>query len=102
MDAGAGRIGERLGSGVEILAHCAGERGDGRAGDGAGDRADTLEIPRRRAREARLDDVDAEPLQLRRDRRFFMRLQRDAGRLLAVAQRRIEYLDPAGHEHVLS
>jgi hypothetical protein len=31
-----------------------------------------------------------------------MRLQRNAGRLLAVAQRRIEYLDPAGHEHVLS
>ena len=66
-------------------------------------RAHALEVAGRGAREAGLDDVDSEPLELLRDRRLLVRLQRDARRLLAVAQRRIEDRDPAtnGHEHFL-
>ena len=40
-----------------------------------------------------LDHVDAEPGELLRDLDLLLRVQRDAGRLLAVAQRRVEDLD---------
>jgi len=102
MDSRAARARERLARGVDVLALRARERGDGRGGDTRRDGADALEVARRRAREAGLDHVDAEALELRADLRLLVRLQRDARRLLAVAQRRIEDLDPAsGHEHVL-
>src|SRR5437868_650874 len=79
----------------------AGKSRDGGLVERGGDRADALEVAGGRAREARLDDVHAEPLELLRDGRLLVRLQSDARRLLAVAQRRIEDLDPAGHEHFL-
>ena len=40
-----------------------------------------------------LDDIDAQPRQLLRDRELFARSHSAAGRLLAVAQRRIENHD---------
>ena len=55
-----------------------------------------LEVARRRDREAGLDHVHAEPLELRRDLRLLVRLKRDAGRLLAVAKSGVEDRDPAG------
>ena len=68
----------------------AGEAGDHRALDLAGDRLDGLEVARRGDREAGLDDVDAEARELLRDLELLLRVERDAGRLLAVAQRRVE------------
>ena len=58
--------------------------------DLAGDRLNGLEVARRGDREAGLDDVDAEPRELVRDLELLGRVQRDARRLLAVAQRRVE------------
>ena len=63
---------------------------DHRALDLAGDRLDGLEVPGRGDREAGLDHVDAEPGELLGDLELLGRVQRDAGRLLAVAQRRVE------------
>ena len=99
VNAGAARVGESLGCGVDIGLHRADERGDGWAGDRARDGADAFEVAGGCAREPGLDHVHAEPLELQGDLRLVMRLQGDAGRLLTVAQRRIEDLDPAsGHE----
>ncbi len=49
-----------------------------------------LEVARRRRREAGLNYVDVEPLKLARDRNLLLDIHRAAGRLLAVAQRRVE------------
>ena len=59
-----------------------------------GDRLDGLEVAGRGDREAGLDHVDAEAGELLRDLDLLLRVQRDAGRLLAVAQGRIEDVDP--------
>ena len=56
--------------------------------------ADRLEVTRRGDREARFDDVDPEPRELVRDLELLPHVQRDAGRLLAVAQRGVEDDDP--------
>ena len=70
--------------------------------DGSRDGAHALEVSRRGPCEARLDDVHPEALELLGDLCLLVRLQDDAGRLLSVAQRRIEDMDPAsGHEHFL-
>ena len=55
-----------------------------------------LEVARRGDREAGLDDVDAEARELVGDLELLGRVQRDAGRLLAVAQRGVEDDDPVG------
>jgi hypothetical protein len=60
----------------------------------AGDRLDRLEVARRGDREPGLDHVDAQPRELVRDLELLDRVQRDAGRLLAVAQRGVEDDDP--------
>src|SRR5439155_23716620 len=91
----AARAGERLGRGVDVLRPRAGERGDGGPGDGGGHRARALEVAGRGGGEPSLDDVDTETLELLGDLRLLVRLQRDARRLLAVAQRRVEDGDPA-------
>jgi hypothetical protein len=57
--------------------------------------ARALEVTGRGARKSGLHDVDAEAFELLGDLRLLVRLQRDARRLLAVAQRRIEDRDPA-------
>src|SRR5439155_3393280 len=54
------------------------------------DRLDRLEVAGRADREAGLDDVHAEPSELVRDLELLRRVERDARRLLAVAQRRVE------------
>ena len=51
---------------------------------------DGLEVAGRRRREPGLDDVDAQALERAGDLQLLLDVQRDAGRLLAVAQRRIE------------
>ena len=102
VDARAAGARERLRGGIEVCQHGPCERGDGRPPDRPCDRADAFEIARGCAREPGLDDVHPEPLELLGDLRLLVRLQGDARRLLTVAQRRIEDLDPAsGHEHFL-
>ena len=64
-----------------------------RALDLARDRLDGLEVAGRGDREAGLDHVDAEARELLGDLDLLLRVQRDARRLLAVAQRRVEDVD---------
>ena len=78
VDPGAARIRERLAGRVEVVTDGSGEGGDGRRLDGGRHRARALEVTGRRAREAGLDDVDAEPLELLSDLRLLVGLQRDA------------------------
>ena len=54
--------------------------------DFAGDALHRRQIVRRRRREARLDNIDAQPRQLPRDLQLFGAAQGRAGALLAVAQ----------------
>ena len=56
---------------------------------------DAVEVARRRRREPCLDHIDAQPLEGQRDLDLLARAQRDARRLLAVSQGRIEDPDPA-------
>jgi hypothetical protein len=51
-----------------------------------------LEVALRRRREACLDDVDAELLELTRHHHLFLDVHRGAGRLLAVPKRGVEDL----------
>ena len=62
--------------------------------DLAGDRLDGLEVAGRGDREARLDHVHAQPRELLGDLHLLLPVERDARRLLAVAQRRVEDPDP--------
>ena len=73
--------------------------GEGRAGQAADDRArgppaamacDRLEVALAGDREAGLDDVDAEAGELLGDLELLAHVERDARRLLAVAQRGVE------------
>jgi hypothetical protein len=55
--------------------------------------SDSVPFAGRRDREAGLDDVDAQPVELAGDLDLLLRVQRDAGRLLAVPERRVEDTD---------
>ena len=66
---------------------------DDRAAHGLGDRLDRLEVAVGRDREAGLDDVDPEAGELLGDLQLLGDVERDAGRLLAVSQCRVEDLD---------
>ncbi len=63
-----------------------------RRADRVGDAGDGLGIAERGGGEAGLDHIDAELLQLARDDDLLLHVHRRAGRLLAVAQRRVEDL----------
>ena len=58
-----------------------------------GDRLDRREVAGRGDREAGLDDVDTQPRELVGDLQLLLDVERDARRLLAVAQRRVEDVD---------
>jgi len=66
------------------------QAGDHRSFDRARDLLHRLEIARRGDWKARLDHVHAQPRQLLGDLQLFLCVQRDAGRLLPVTQRRVE------------
>ncbi len=61
-----------------------------------GDLLHRLEVAGRGDREAGLDHVDPEPRQLVGDLHLLGGVQRDAGRLLAVPQGGVEYVDAVG------
>ena len=66
------------------------QAGDDRPAHGLGDRLDRLEVAVGRDREPGLDDVDAEARELLGDLELLGDVERDAGRLLAVSQGRVE------------
>src|SRR4029077_10366598 len=79
----------------------AGDRGDDGAVDLARDRRDVRELRVGRPREARLDHVHPHPLQGPRDLELRGAVKRDARRLLAVAQRRVEDQTSVSHVEAL-
>ena len=81
---------KRLGCALDVAGRRPRERGDHRPSYRARDLANGLELARRRDREPRLDDVDVETSELLRDLELLRLGERDARRLLAVAQGRVE------------
>ena len=92
MDAGAFGVADRLPRAVDVLEPRAREAGDDRAPHRLGDRLDGLEVTVGGDREAGFDDVDPEAGELLGDLQLFGDVERDAGRLLAVSQCRVEDL----------
>ncbi len=93
VDARSLRVAYSSGGGLHVGRLSSSEAGDDRAIDFAGDRLDRFEVAGRGDREAGFDDVDAEAGELVRDLELLAGVQRDAGRLLAVAQRGVEDAD---------
>jgi len=85
----------RVPADAHVLLDGAGQSGDTRAPDLAGDQGHRLEVALRGDRKAGLDDVDAHALELAGDLELLGLVHRRAGRLLAVAQRGVEDLDVA-------
>ena len=90
VDARALGVAHRLPRALDVGRVGAGQAGDDRSMDLAGDRLHGLEVAGRGDREAGLDDVDAQARELVGDLELLGRVERDARRLLAVAQRRVE------------
>ena len=86
-----------VGGAVDVARMSAREAGDHGAVDLAGDRPDGLEVTGRGGREAGLDHVHAQARELVRDLELLAGVQRDARRLLAVAQGGVEDDDSVVH-----
>jgi hypothetical protein len=91
MDARALGVADRVPGGLDVLLRRPRKAADDGSLDLPGDRLHGLEVAGRGDREARLDDVDAQPRELMRDLDLLLAVQGDARRLLAVTQRRVEY-----------
>ena len=94
VDARPSGILDRLPRTVDVTRVRAGQARHDRSFDLAGDRLDGLEVAGRRDRKARLDHVDAQARELMGDLELLGRVERDARRLLAVAQRGVEDQNP--------
>ena len=98
MDARARCDLERLGAHVDITLDGAREPGDDTLVTGKdGDILHGLEVTRARHGKARLDDINVEAQELTRDDELLLGVHARARRLLAVAQRGVEYGDLATH-----
>ena len=86
-------VAHRLPRPVHVLERGPGEPRDDRAAHGLGDRLDGFEVTVAGDREAGLDDVDPEARELVGDLELLADVQRDAGRLLAVPEGRVEDQD---------
>src|SRR3989304_3053416 len=91
VDARRRGVPDRLVARVDVALDGARQAGDARPAHFFGHRLHSLEVARRAGGKARLDYVDTEPLQLVGDLDFVVDVEGDAGRLLAVAQARLEY-----------
>ena len=83
---------DRVPGGVDVLEAGAREPADDRSVHLASYGLDGFEVARRGDREAGLDDVHAQARELLGDLQLLLLVERDPGRLLAVAQRRVEDL----------
>ena len=90
VDAGALRRAERLAGPLDVGGVAAREGGDHRAPDLPRDQLHRVRVVVGRDREARLDDVGAQRLDLAREPDLLVRVHGEAGRLLAVAQGGVE------------
>ena len=81
---------EGLGGAFDVAGGRPCECRDHRPAHGTRDLADGFELAGRRDGEPGLDDIDVEPRELLRDLELLGLGQRDARRLLAVAQGRVE------------
>src|SRR5205814_8582177 len=90
VDARALRVADGVPGRLDVLLAGPRQPADDRALDFARDRLHGLEVAGRGDREAGLDDVRAQPRELVRDLDLLHAVERDAGRLLAVAQGRVE------------
>ena len=93
MDPVALGVPHRLPGPVDVLEPGAGQAGDDRALHRLGDGLDRLEVAVAGDREPGLDDVDPEARELVGDLELLADVERDAGRLLAVPQGRVEDQD---------
>ena len=75
---------------LDVLGMTARQAANGGVGDLRCDGVDGFEVAIGRDRETRLDDIDAKGLELARDLELFGLCEGGAGRLLAVAQGRVE------------
>ena len=91
-----GRL-ERARRFLDVLRPAAGQRRDHRAPHLGRNLPRRFGIGRRRDREAGLDDVDAERVERPGQRQLGGHVHREAGRLLAVAERRVEDDDAGGY-----
>ena len=99
VDAAALRRGvQRLAGPVDVVAAAAGQRGDDGRRSSRGDRPHGLGVGLGGDREARFDHVHAERVELPGELQLLGHAQREPGRLLAVAQRRVEDGDAVCHE----
>ncbi len=100
VDAGAPRALQRLGGAGHVVGRRSRQgRDDRRVGLGAdavGDGSNPIEVTGGGDREAGFDNVDVQPRELLGDLQLLLGVQRDAGRLLAVAQGGVEDDDGAG------
>jgi hypothetical protein len=92
VDARPLRVLDRVPRGVDVLRVRAREPADDRPVHLARYRLDGLEVTRRGDREAGLDDVHPKPRKLVRDLQLLLPVERDPGRLLPVAESRVEDL----------
>jgi len=88
---------EGAGRGLDVLALGSAQRGHPAAAHLAGDGVHRLPFAVGGHREARLQHVDPQPLELAGQPQLLRPVHAAARRLLAVAQRRVEDLDPGRH-----
>src|SRR2546430_1558400 len=81
---------ERRGTSLHIFGPHPCEAADGGAGDLCGNGAHRLEVAWRRDWESPLDDVDAQLGKLAGDLQLVVDIERNTGRLLSVAERRVK------------
>ena len=93
MDAWPFGVPDRFPRAVDVLEARAREAGDDRAAYGLGDGLDGIEVTVGGDRETGLDHVDPEACELLGDLQLLGDVERDAGRLFAVSQGRVEDLD---------
>ena len=91
---------QRVAGALDVFRAAARERRDDRTPHGGGDLLHAFGVVQRRNREAGFDQVHAERVELPGELDLLARAQRKAGRLLAVAQSRVEDgHSVAGHIH---
>ena len=93
VEARPGAAVERLERAVHVRVHGARERGDHGTADGLRDGADAREVVFRGDREPGLEDVHAQLVELHGEAHLLRLAHREAGRLLAVPERRVEDRD---------
>ena len=101
VDAALGGRCHRFAGGADIALHGAAERAHSGAGKRFGDFVDRFEITRAGRSKARFNHIHAQLFQLARNADFFFFGHGGTGRLLAVAQRGVEYDNAIIFGHVL-